>query len=220
MQKNKCPYCLISLSKIPQKKTKCLNCGKFIFVRTDPATNEKILVTNLQIKEIERRWIEKSNDEETLSALHRFEVTDKQIKEEYLLLINRFKPLKPSFSDVFWSIAAKLNQECYLNGDLQKSSDIHYEKALHLIRTNQNPYNSLHGSAISKLMHLKKSGCESVTILGAQDSCKSCQKYIDKSFKIDEAIKLFPIPCKNCDHKFNANDKYGFCRCSYEANPY
>ena len=48
-----CPCCGGELRSIPAAKTKCPNCSEFIFVRTDPRTNSRRLVTKSEASEIE-----------------------------------------------------------------------------------------------------------------------------------------------------------------------
>ncbi len=51
-----CPYCNKELEKKPGRKKKCPFCGNFIYVRTRPYDSEKVLVTETQIKELEKQW--------------------------------------------------------------------------------------------------------------------------------------------------------------------
>ncbi len=51
-----CPYCNIELPKFPGRKTKCRNCGNFIYVRTRPIDSKRILVREDQIQTIEDEW--------------------------------------------------------------------------------------------------------------------------------------------------------------------
>ena len=45
-------------------------------------------------------------------------------------------------------------------------------------------------------------------------SCKNCRRLENKIFKISDALKLMPLPCKDCTYPLYDEDK-GFCRCSY-----
>lgn len=51
-----CPYCSTELAKKPSRKTKCPNCGKFIYKRTRPFDNTDILIREDQIDQIEEEW--------------------------------------------------------------------------------------------------------------------------------------------------------------------
>ncbi len=51
-----CPYCKKILQKCPKRKTKCIFCGNFIYVRYRPSNQIKKLVTEDQKNEIENEW--------------------------------------------------------------------------------------------------------------------------------------------------------------------
>ena len=55
-RKAECPYCHKALEKVPGKKTKCPNCGEFMFVRTRPKDNARMVVTKLEADKIEEEW--------------------------------------------------------------------------------------------------------------------------------------------------------------------
>lgn len=41
---------------MPQRKTKCPHCGEFIYVRTRPADEQRVLVTEIEAEEMEAQW--------------------------------------------------------------------------------------------------------------------------------------------------------------------
>ncbi|MCF7809890.1 hypothetical protein K9N50_02755 [bacterium] len=51
-----CPYCGVELKKKPGRKTKCRDCENFIYVRTRPIDQKKILIREDQIEQIEEQW--------------------------------------------------------------------------------------------------------------------------------------------------------------------
>lgn len=51
-----CPYCNIELNKFPAKKTKCKNCLNYIYVKTRPIDNKKVLIKENEIELIEKEW--------------------------------------------------------------------------------------------------------------------------------------------------------------------
>lgn len=51
-----CPSCGGVLKKVPGAKTKCPHCGEFMFVRTDPTSNSRVVVTAEQAEAIEDEW--------------------------------------------------------------------------------------------------------------------------------------------------------------------
>lgn len=54
-----CPYCKFTLNKFPSKKTKCKNCGEYIYVRTRPLDYKKVLIKENEIELIEEEWEKK-----------------------------------------------------------------------------------------------------------------------------------------------------------------
>lgn len=48
-----CPYCGVALKKFPGRKTKCKSCGNYMYVRTRPADDERILIKEDEIELIE-----------------------------------------------------------------------------------------------------------------------------------------------------------------------
>jgi hypothetical protein len=96
-----CPYCGQRLDKRPSRKTACLNCKQFIFVRTRPIDRQSVLVTEEQAKVLQNEWGSCSRTS-ILPSL------DKQEMEKCRkLLIEKFAK-SPSDVDVAW---AYLNQE-------------------------------------------------------------------------------------------------------------
>jgi hypothetical protein len=52
---NSCPYCGSNLAKRPTRKTKCPNCGEFIYVRTRPIDRQKVLLTHKDAELIDKQ---------------------------------------------------------------------------------------------------------------------------------------------------------------------
>jgi len=96
-----CPHCTHILDKMPGRKKKCPHCGEFIFVRTRPSDEQRVLVTEVQAQEIEEQWsIVNGTHGEYVDAKKRF-------SDEKAKLAERFGR-EPSENDVTWSM---LNQE-------------------------------------------------------------------------------------------------------------
>jgi uncharacterized Zn finger protein (UPF0148 family) len=51
-----CPNCGVSLKKVPGAKTKCPDCSELMYVRTDPQSNNRVVVTFDQAQEIDDEW--------------------------------------------------------------------------------------------------------------------------------------------------------------------
>jgi len=100
-----CPYCGFKLAKSPSKKTKCKNCHNDIYVRTNLITKEKMLLTEEQIKELDKER------EEMAAKVHALEIT---LSDYYTWM--EFKKVKKQLSeenknfkdfDTIWGILNK-----------------------------------------------------------------------------------------------------------------
>lgn len=95
-----CPHCGAAFAKPPSRKTKCKGCGNFVFVRTDPDTRQRVLVTEAQADAIERRWSQKA-------LYSRVVRTDRSgFAEEREMLAKKFGG-PPRDTDVLWSLLNK-----------------------------------------------------------------------------------------------------------------
>lgn len=92
-----CPYCSKPLAKMPAKKKKCPECGNFIFVRTRPSDNEKVLVTEAQTELIKEQWaIANGTHEEYLKEKATFNSTKDHLTKQF--------GCEPSDNDVRWRL--------------------------------------------------------------------------------------------------------------------
>jgi DNA-directed RNA polymerase subunit RPC12/RpoP len=104
-----CPHCNQPLDKKPSRKKKCPHCGEFIFVRTRPSDEQRVLVTEDQAEEIEEQWsIVNGTHGEYLAKKKRF-------ADEKAKLAKRFGR-EPSDNDITWSL---LNQELMVHASQQ-----------------------------------------------------------------------------------------------------
>lgn len=70
---NTCPSCNVKLVTIPSRKKKCQNCGEFIYIRTRPHDNKKVLVTEKEKDIIEKQWQQHFQDIEDKKTLEDLE---------------------------------------------------------------------------------------------------------------------------------------------------
>lgn len=66
-----CPYCEASLKKVPQRKTRCPECGQHIFVKSTPDNRSKRLMTEEKAAEAEEAWARYHEDQEVWQPLRR-----------------------------------------------------------------------------------------------------------------------------------------------------
>ncbi len=84
LRKPECPYCQNALKKIPGAKTKCSQCGRFIYVRTRPEDGARVLVTEADAHRINEAWESTIREgvrepEELAAMIARTEVSQAQI---------------------------------------------------------------------------------------------------------------------------------------------
>jgi uncharacterized Zn finger protein (UPF0148 family) len=125
-RKTECPYCKSPLAKIPSRKTKCVNCNKYIYVRTRPSDRAKVLVTKQQAEKIEEQWNEyherKQLDEIDPMA---FEKEKEQLRSD-------FHGQEPSEYDVRWRLLAKESLEHAKNNSWGLYRNTQHKKAVQL----------------------------------------------------------------------------------------
>ena len=110
-RKAECPYCKQVLSKIPGAKTKCPHCGEFMFVRTRPKDNVRVVVTKNEADKIDEDWT-------IVAGTHDIFVAEKEaIAKEKEILRKRFGGKEPSDNDVKWGLLNKQLIEHAKNGD-------------------------------------------------------------------------------------------------------
>ena len=206
-----CPYCNESLEQEPKKKKKCPHCKNFIYVRTSPSTRKKILVTEEGTKEIEKEWKKYHNKSHCLRNLKSYGVKDEDFKLHKNKLSNDLGH-EPDDSDVISSIYDDLILK---NNDIQTLKMIHYTIALYFNSEGKDYIKPRQESSRMELLSYQQLGVNEVEIMTAgEQSCKNCQKLENKIFKISDALKIMPIPCKDCNYQLY-NENKGFCRCSY-----
>ncbi len=59
-----CPYCGVTLENFPGRKTKCKVCENYIYVRTRPSDEQRILVKESELERVEELWAIKNGTHE------------------------------------------------------------------------------------------------------------------------------------------------------------
>ena len=105
-----CPSCGFGLNKVPGAKTKCPHCAAFMYVRTDPETNSRVVVTAERAEEIEDEWSKINGTWEfRQEEKRRYQATKEQ-------LTKNFNGVVPSDNDVKWSL---LNEDSIKHASVQ-----------------------------------------------------------------------------------------------------
>ncbi len=208
MSKPKCPYCKSALLKVPVRKTKCLDCGKYFFVKSTPDNREKRIMTEAEALDAEAEWSEYHEHNRFVSALSGFGLTEKDLLKAQKGLFKK-KPLREAYHDLLMSITEK-------HKDYGNRYMAHGQLALELCKAGNDFLNHLKEAAKYELLRLKSMGVKKVEIstTGEGNGCVQCQEQANIEFNIDEALESMPIPCESCTH---ADIGDGFCRCCYIA---
>lgn len=110
-RKAECPNCHKALSKIPGAKTKCPHCSEYIFVRTRPKDNARVVVTKAEADKIDEEW-------SIVAGTHDIFVAEKEeFAKEKEILRKRFGGKEPSDNDVRWGLLNKQLIAHTKNGD-------------------------------------------------------------------------------------------------------
>lgn len=122
-RKAECPYCQKNLSKIPGSKTKCPHCSEFMFVRTRPKDNVRIVVTKEEVDKIDEEWT-------IVAGTHDIFVVEKEaFAKEKEILRKRFGGNEPSDNDVKWGLLNKQLIEHAKNGDWSSYRNARFQMA-------------------------------------------------------------------------------------------
>ncbi len=105
LRKPECPYCKKSLMKIPSRKIKCDYCGNFMFVRTTPKGNNRVLVTENEANKIDIEWAKVNGNYDMV-------IEKEKTLEKIKLGLKEKRGVSPSDNDVKWSY---LNQQLLEN---------------------------------------------------------------------------------------------------------
>ena len=109
---SKCPYCASMLEKRPLRKKKCPNCGNFVYVRSTPTGQKKLLVTEQQASGIDNAW-RHYHREKLLESDPEYRREYEQVKAE--LMIER--GTEPPAGDIRWALAKKQLLQHVRDGD-------------------------------------------------------------------------------------------------------
>ncbi len=206
---NICPYCKKTLNYIPVKDVPCPFCGNVIYVRQSKEKKEQLEYYDRLLSESKESSIFIKKIFESIKGWTLNE-DDFNNRKNFLIL----KTGKvPKDTDVLRSLLLELQA---------KGIIVYSHLALILNWEGKDTYQFLFNARRTELSNLKKSKIvQKVKIIsgakqGEIESCPECKELHGKIFTIDEALKLMPLPNKNCTCKIYDKNK-GICRCTYTA---
>ncbi len=176
-----CPYCKGVLENIPQRKTKCPICSKDIYVRTDPYSKDKVLVS--------------FDDSICIDTLKRMGIEESQFKDTNKLLQVKFNTT-PKMADIVIGIFDELQLKAKKENDWNELSALYFIQA-DFLRILKRPYRGiLYQSQLCKLKSMV-SGHQRVEVRA--ELCNKCSDINRSILTIDEALKSPLIPPEGCD---------------------
>src|SRR3989344_380016 len=99
------------LEQKDERKAECQNCHKFIFVRTRPKDNARVVVTKAEADKIDEEWT-------IVAGTHDIFVAEKEeFAKQKEILRKRFGGKEPSDNDVRWGLLNRQLIENAKNGD-------------------------------------------------------------------------------------------------------
>lgn len=206
-----CPYCGAALKKLPLRKTKCPSCNNFMYVRTLLTTREQVVVTEARAKEIEAEWETYHSQQKWLQTLEYYGIKQNDFEQEKVQLSKNFGK-EASYRDAIWGLFNKLTVAN--SRDFQKLQALHHDMALFLDEEGRDFRSHLEEAAKYDLLYCRQHGIKKVRIDSFSDSCDACRKQTNKVYTVEEALRIMPVPCKECSSTFYSDHK-GFCRCRY-----
>lgn len=213
-----CPSCSTVLSKIPTSKAKCKNCGKFIYVRTDYKTNDKLYLSEEQKDNFDSDRKDFYFQKEWKRQLSGLGISEQDMVVAQEELTKKWGN-SPSFNDLVWRLFNSRVIKLAKNGaDLHDFKMLYFTWALFACAINSNP-NELQKQAHKyELLAHKRTGFVDKVDISSDVGCNECVKLNGKIFDIDDLLKENDIlPNKNCTNKLDSDNKYSWCRCMFLA---
>ncbi len=134
LRRPECPSCHKVLQRVPERKTTCADCGEFIFVRTRPRDNARVVVTAQEAERIEQDWSLLAGAPEPAfrHLVNKAEVEAEREKLKHECLIKGLP--EPSDDDVKWELLVIRANHYATEGNLGLSRNMYLSMADFLTR--------------------------------------------------------------------------------------
>ncbi len=216
-RKAECPYCHCLLKKIPDAKTKCPHCGKYMRVKTRPSDMARVIVTEKESEKIDEEWAIAQGRHDIYLAEKRAKEAEKEEFEIARKTLRGKFGLEPSEHDIKWAVLNTKLPKCLKSQDWRGVSSVYKEQAIILAKEGKDNKQLLNESCKAAKesnkevlrSYLESGVVEKVEILTAgSESCPLCQDLEGKVYTIKKALEVSPLPVEDCTHKYG-------CRCCY-----
>jgi TM2 domain len=198
-----CPYCMGILGRQRKRKIKCPFCQKEIYLRPDPLIFDHSLLTAEEAVVVDH-----------LPKFNKLGITVGDFQQKRLEMQEKFGT-EVTAVDVIWSLFQQTIQN---TKDLVILKEIYHQLALFLKNLKWDYYYILQRAIKMQLLEYQRDGFTKrvkITTSGS-GSCPACGQLEGRIYTIDDALKLMPLPCKECSHKLTKHFS-GFCQCSFQA---
>jgi hypothetical protein len=197
-----CPYCSVRLPKAPARSVACPSCKKTISVDLKQTLFPRPLLRrseSLTVGEYQR-----------LLEAPGWGVTPERFRTTQEALSERFGQAA-SYDDTLWTLYGELSLQFAKAGDLENASLVYHEMARHLYARGKDFFPTLQ-EAYKVRMQGWKMGGYGMAEIRASGECPACKSMDGKRFSPSEAMKLMPLPAKDCQCQGS-----GYCTCRYVA---
>ncbi len=207
-----CPYCGALLNVVPVRSRTCPHCKEFIVVRTDRATKEKLLLTEVQARELDGERKKQAARNKALRAAINMGCTADDFQQMEQSLTERLGVALPG--DVFWALADQTIREPMLQRDWHRVGVIEWSRARWLYEEGRNHIQHLRESHAADL---KARAANSLTgkvriLTNGDAACAECRGNDGTVFSIDSALLEMPLPVEECEN--------GWCQCIWSPVTY
>jgi hypothetical protein len=214
-----CPKCGNLFNIPPKRKSKCGECGGFVYVRTDYKTKKR-----LYLSEQGKDSFDKEERDNYFQSEWRNKLLDRGVKEEELLKIesdlkSKWQIQDIAFNDLVWAAFGQrvitLSKE---SASFDQFSALYFSWALFACEINNSPIGLMRVHHKYELLEMKKLGfVEKVKIVGSK-GCEECKNLEGKIFNLSELLPEQEIlPHKFCTHWKDLGYKYPWCRCFFSS---
>lgn len=105
-----CPNCGVVLKRMPKRKTRCRECGQYIFVRTRPQDRQRVLLRESELAELQQQWVDDAESQPNIAQ------RPAEVLERTAEVLSKQFGCAPSYSDVMWRIFNEEMLACSSNG--------------------------------------------------------------------------------------------------------
>jgi hypothetical protein len=195
-----CPFCEHALKTMPEQSQKCPHCGEYVYVRSRPIDERKILVTESQIQIVDEQWaIADGTYEEMMERKHN--LANERVN------LNRKSDLEKSLDDVRWTLLQRELLDNKLKWRYGSYRNTLVDMGKLLVREARFP------EALSKYLdvcYLDLNGTTNVAIVEGQDPSERQSPFVLELARTDPSIiaevrklaKKLDLPHDNIQTRF------------------